>query len=106
MPIIMTTAWYPMTQRMEVAKKAIEAAKKFPPDETIAKNLAIGYMRGKHGVKVVIMTEVMEGKLTEALERVNETITLYNDIEGFEVRNDLMATALEAWASINMKMPE
>ena len=52
------------------------------------------------------MNEVMEGKLQEALDRVNETIDLYIDIEGFSVRIDLMATPLEAWESINMKMPE
>ena len=106
MPIIMTTVWYPMTQRMETAKIAIEAAKKFPPDETIAKNLATGFMRDKHGVKVVIMSEVMEGKLQEALDLVNESVALYNDIEGFNIKTDLMATTLEAWQTINMKPPE
>ena len=106
MPIIMTTAWYPYSQRIKMAKKAIEAAKKFPPDETVQKGLAMGYMRDKAGIKVVIMNEVMEGKLQEALDRINETIDLYIDIEGFSVRIDLMATPLEAWQSINMQMPE
>ncbi|MFX0043956.1 MAG: hypothetical protein ACFE8L_13670 [Candidatus Hodarchaeota archaeon] len=102
----MATVWYPYNQRIKMAKTAIEAAKKFPPDETVQKNLATGYMRDKAGIKVVIMNEVMEGKLQEALDRVNETIDLYIDIEGFSVRIDLMATPLEAWQSINMKMPE
>ena len=106
MAIIMLTAWYPMLKRMEAAKIAIEVAKKFPPDETIGKNLATGFMRDKHGVKVVIMSEVMEGKLTEALERVNDTVALYDDIEGFNIKTDLMTTPLEAWATINMKPPE
>ena len=106
MPIIMTTAWFPNSQRIEVAKKAIEAARKFPADETIIKNLAIGYMRDKHGIKSIIMNEVMEGKLQEALAYTNEVIELYLDIEGFNVRTDLMTTALEAWTSINMPMPE
>ncbi len=101
----MTTAWYPMTKRMDVAKVAIEVAKKFPPDESIAKNLATGFTRDENGVKVVIMTEVMEGKLQEALDRTNEGIALYNDIEGFNIKTELMITALEAWESINMKPP-
>jgi len=105
MPIIMTTSWYPMTQRMEVVKVAIEAAKKIPADETILKNLGTGVMRDKNGVKVVIMNEVMEGKLEEALALTRETIALYNDIEGFNIKTDLMITPLEAWASINMKPP-
>ena len=105
---IMATAWWPPnpTKGAELAKKAYEAAKKFPPDETILKNLAMGYMRDKGGIKVVIMNEVMEGKLQEALERTNEAIDLYIDIEGYSVRFDLMATPLEAWQSINMPMPE
>lgn len=106
MGIIMTTTWFPYSQRKEVAKAAIEVAKKFPPDETILKNLAMGYMRDKGGIKVVIMNEVMEGKLQEALDLTNEVIDLYIDIEGFSTRIDLMATPLEAWESINMKMPE
>jgi len=106
MPIIMTTAWYPMTQRMEVAKIAIEAAKKFPADETILKNLGSGMMRDERGVKSVILNEVMEGKLQEALDLTNDVIALYNDIEGFNIKTDLMITPLEAWESINMKPPE
>ena len=102
----MTTAWYPYSQRIKAAKTMIEAVKKFPADETVQKNLAMGYMRDKAGIKVVVMNEVMEGKLEEALDRVNETIDLYIDIEGFSARIDLMATPLEAWESINMKMPE
>ena len=106
MPIIMTTVWYPMTQRFEFGKKAIEAAKKFPPDESIAKNLGSGIMRDKRGVKIVVLNEVMEGKLQEALDRTNEVIALYDDIEGLNIKTDLMATPLEAWESINMKPPE
>jgi len=106
MAIIMLTAWYPLFKRMEVAKAAIEIAKKFPPDETIAKNLATGFMRDKNGIKVVIMNEVMEGKLQEAIELLNNGLELYNDIEGFGARFDLMATPLEAWESINMKPPD
>ena len=102
----MTTTWYPMTQRMEVAKIIIESVKKFPPDETIVKPLGTGVTRDKHGIKLVLMSEVMEGKLQEALDRVNDTIALYNDVEGFNAKTELMITPLEAWASINMKPPE
>ena len=106
MPIIMTTAWYPYSQRIKMAKTMIEAVKKFPADETVQKNLAMGWMRDKAGIKVVIMNEVMEGKLQEALDLTNEVIDLYIDIEGFSVRNDIMAAPLEAWEWINMPMPE
>jgi len=106
MPIIMTTAWYPYSQRIDMAKTAIKAAKKFPPDETVQKNLAMAFMRDKGGIKVVIINEVMKGKLQEALDLTNEIIDLYIDIEGFSIRIELMATPVEAWGWINMPMPE
>ena len=97
MPIIMATVWYPYSQRIKMAKTMIEAVKKFPPDETVQKNLAMAFMRDKGGIKVVIMNEVMEGKLQEALDLTNEIIDLYIDIEGFSVRIEIMAAPVEAW---------
>ena len=106
MPIIIATAWYPYSQRMEVGKKAIEAVKKFPPDESISKALATATLRDKHGIKVIEMSEVMEGKLQEALDLANEQIDFYMEVDGFNARIDIAATAMEAMASINMKLPE
>jgi len=102
----MTTAWYPYSQRIKAAKTMIEAVKKFPADETIQKNLAMAWMRDKGGIKAIIMNELMEGKLQEALDLTNEVIDLYIDIEGFSVRTEIMATPVEAWGWINMPMPE
>jgi hypothetical protein len=91
---------------MEVGKKAIEAVKKFPPDESIAKGLATAVLRDKHGIKIIAMSEVMPGKLQEALERTNQTIDFYMEVDGFNFRIDIAATGLEAMESINMKLPE
>ena len=106
MPIIMTTAWYPYSKRMEVGKKGIEAVTKFPGDESISKNLGTAIMRDKHGIKIVVMTEVMEGKLEEALVLVGEVIDFYMEVDGFNTKTELAATPLEAMESINMKLPE
>ena len=106
MPIILVTAWYPYKRRMQVGKKAIEAVKKFPPDETIVKGLGTAIFRDKHGIKVIMMNEVMKGKLQEALDRINQSINFYMEVDGFNFRIDFAATAMEAMQSINMNLPE
>ena len=106
MPILLVTAWYPYKRRMEVGKKAIEAVKKFPPDETIVKGLGTAVLRDKHGIKVITMSEVMQGKLQEALDRTNQSINFYMEVDGFNFRIDIAATAMEAMQVINMKLPE
>jgi len=106
MPILIVTAWYPYKRRMEVGKKAIEAVNKFPPDESIMKALGTAVLRDKHGIKVITMNEVMQGKLQEALDRANQTIDFYMEVDGFNFRIDIAATAMEAMESINMKLPE
>ncbi|GAH00870.1 unnamed protein product [marine sediment metagenome] len=106
MPIIIVTAWYPYKRRMEVGKKAIEAVNKFPPDESTAKALGTAVLRDKHGIKVITMSEVMQGKLQEALDRANQTIDFYMEVDGFNFRIDIAATGIEAMESINMKLPE
>ncbi|MHA2009522.1 MAG: hypothetical protein ACXABO_20635 [Promethearchaeota archaeon] len=106
MPIIIATAYYPYKLRMEVGKKAIEAVSKFPPDESISKILGTAVMRDKHGIKIITMSEVMQGKLQEALERSNQTLDFYMEIDGFNCRLDIAATGPEAMQSINMKLPE
>ncbi|MFX0155543.1 MAG: hypothetical protein ACFE9Q_13560 [Candidatus Hodarchaeota archaeon] len=106
MPIIIVTAWYPYKRRMEVGKKVIEAVKKFPPDDSRAKALGTAVMRDKHGIKVITMSEVMQGKLQEALDRTNQIIGFYMEVDGFNFRTDIAATATEAMQSINMKLPE
>lgn len=106
MPILITTAWYPYSKRMEVGKKAIEAVKKFPGDESISKNLGTAITRDKHGIKIVVLSEVMEGKLQEALDLAYETIDFYMLVDGFNTKMELAATPLEAMESINMKLPE
>ena len=105
-PILVVTAWYPYKRRIEVGKKAIEAVSKFPPDESVSKALGTAVLRDKHGIKIITMNEVMEGKLQEALDLANQTIDFYMEVDGFNFRIDIAATGPEAMASINMKLPE
>lgn len=103
---IMATMWWPPTKNIEIAKKAVETAKKFPDDESLGTLLAQGYMGDKIGIKAITIWNVKEGKLIEALAWVGEILAFYAEVEGVTYKTDLMTTPEEAWDSVGMKPPE
>lgn len=103
---ILITVWFPASKAIEVGKKALEVAEKFPEDETISKTiLRGGLMRTKNGIKGISVNEVMEGKFEEIYNRASEILTLYAEIEGVNSRIDTIATAAEAMESIGLAIP-
>ncbi|MHA2181121.1 MAG: hypothetical protein ACXAAH_06840 [Promethearchaeota archaeon] len=106
MVYILTTLWWPNSKSIEVGKKGIEYPERFPADETIAKViLDAGLMRTREGIKAIAVSEVMEGKLEQAIQRTAEVLDFYSEIEGLTCRYDIMATAAEAMASIGLAIP-
>jgi hypothetical protein len=106
MVYILVTMWWPNSKSIEVGKKGIELPEKFPPDESILKVvLDAGLMRTREGIKAISVSEVMEGKLEEALQRIGEVLEFYSEIEGLNCRFDIMTTAAEAMASIGLAIP-
>ena len=105
---IMATAWWPpnLTKGAEIAKKAYEAAKKFPVDESLATLLVQGFMGDKIGTKSISIWNVKEGKLEEALNLTGEILRFYAEIEGVTYKTTLMVTPEEAYATVGMKPPE
>ena len=104
----MATSWWPMglTKSAEMAKKAYEAVKKFPVDESLGTLLVQGFMGDKVGYKAITIWNVKEGKFEEALTRIGEAMGLYTEVEGYTYRLDIMTTTEEAWASVGMTPPE
>ena len=103
---IMVSMWWAPGKGIEIAKKGIEAAKKFPADETIATTLATGFMGDKIGTKAITIANVPEGKLEEALTRTREILNFYGEVGGVTAKIDIMLTVEEAYASVDMKPPE
>ena len=105
---IMVTAWWPPhpAKGAEIAKKAYEAAKKFPADESLGTLLVQGFIGDKIGTKSIAIWSVKEGKLEESLTRISDALLLYAEVEGFTSKIDLMRTIEEAWESVGMKPPE
>ena len=80
----MITIHYPNAMASEVAKRYLESLKKYPPDPSLAKTLAIGVRATNEGIKVIGIADVEKGKYEEALLRqVQSTHEFHSDIEGY-----------------------
>lgn len=107
MGYIFSTVWFPPSKGEEVGKKFLEVAKRFPPDKSLGKTVFPGaLMRTKSGIKSISMFEVKEGKLEAAIERVNEVLAAYSEIEGVNSTMYTMASVGEALEMIGLKAPE
>ena len=106
MPYIVSFVKYPSHLGPKLAKKYLEYMQKFPEDSSIGKTMIQGaLMRTKHGIKGVTITEVNEGKLEAAIDRAQDLVDVYSEIEGVNARFDIMATLGESMEMIGLKMP-
>ncbi|MHA1915184.1 MAG: hypothetical protein ACW98F_00600 [Candidatus Hodarchaeales archaeon] len=103
MTYIVITAWFPTSKRREIAQKALEVAQKFPPDSSLGTIVVPGALLGSpNGIKSIAITDVREGKLEEAMNRVTEMIQEYLDIEGFNYQVETAMTQPEAMATLGL----
>lgn len=107
MAYLVTTSLYPSDKAMEVAERYLEMLKEYPPDEALGTQVVPAASKTTHqGVKVLGVTEVKQGQLEAAMERVQNALAMFLNIPGFEYSIDIYATAAEAMATIGMKLPE
>ena len=107
MPYIINFTRWPSDAIPEVVKKAIDATKKFPPDESLGESVVPNAIKGTlDGVRTISVTLVKEGKLEEALARSMAIANMYATIPGFEYSIETWATIEEAYASVGQKPPE
>jgi len=107
MPYIITTSLYPSDKTSEVAERYLEAITKYPPDENLATEVVPAAVKSTHeGISVMIIAEVKEGKLEEALTRTINMMVMFQSIPGFEYTSNIHYKVEEAMALIGMSMPE
>jgi hypothetical protein len=109
MPYLISFVKWPSHKTAEVIKKAIEALKKFPADESLGEGLVSGnaIKASEEGVKSISVLNVSKGKLEAAYHRAQAEGNLYSlSIEGFEYTIEVWATVEEAYGSIGQKPPE
>jgi len=103
MPYIITHCWYPPSKTDEVGKKYLEVMKKYPPDESLQKDVvpvAVGAARD--GFETLNISEVERGKLGDALDRAVNFMVEFRNIEGFNYEIKTWSTAEEALERIGL----
>ena len=109
MPYLISFAKWPTDKTAEVVKKAFEATKKFPPDESLGENLTPGnaVKVTQEGAKTISVFKVSKGKLEEAYFASQAIANFYAlSIAGFEYTIEVWSTVEEAYSSIGQKPPE
>ncbi len=85
MPYLISFAKWPSHKSGDVMKKAIEALKKFPADESLGEGLVSGnaIKASEEGVKSISVLNVSQGKLEAAYHRSKAESNFYDlSIEG------------------------
>ena len=91
---IMYTVTYPLKSAKEVAKAFMEAIKNPLPDY-ISRSHVYNLYGGK-GIKAYTIYEIEKGYEDEGLMEIAKRMTVYIDIEGFEITPEVVATSEEA----------
>ena len=107
MVYIVTQSEYPSHVATAISKRYLEMLQKYPPDPSLGDNIVpAAAKRTESGIRVITVTEVSKGQLEAAMERIQNQLAMFNDIEDAEVSLDVYMNASEALATIGMKLPE
>ena len=107
MVYLITISKFPSHVAPAVAKRYLEMLQKYPPDPSLGEAIVPSAVkRTEYGIQVISVTEVPKGKLEEALERGQNQLAMFNDLEGAEISLEVYMTVSEALATVGMKLPE
>ena len=103
MPYIISHCWYPPSKADEVGKKHLEVLKKYPPDESLQKDVVpVAVSATKDGLEALIIAEVERAKLGDASNRAVNMMAEFRNIEGFNYEIKAWSTAEEALERIGL----
>ena len=106
MPYLVTTSLYPSEKAPGVGARYLEALAKYPPDESLTTQVVpAAVTTTQQGIKVIGISDVIEGKLEEALRRAGDFMVMFHSIAGFEYTVEVYSKVEEAMSSIGMDMP-
>jgi hypothetical protein len=103
MPYIITRCWYPPRKADEVVKKYFEVMEKYPPDETLGRQIVpVATTTSNCGYETMSVTEVEREKVGDALERQKTAFIEFRKIEGFNYEIKIWTTAEEGFARMGL----
>ena len=106
MVIIVVKSLVPHEKAPEAGKKWLEVTKKFPPDRSVSKQLFVAMRPSVKGFIILGAWEVKDGKEKEALIRMNESMLMFTEIEGYKYSIETFMSSVEAMGLIGLKPPE
>ena len=106
MPYIVIFIRWPGESTAEMVKKAIQADKKFPPDDSLGEIIVpMAINSDMDGIRSFSVTLVKEGKLEETRRRAMAIVNMYLTVPGFKYSIETWATSEEAYSSIGQSPP-
>lgn len=85
----------------------LEAITKFPPDDNLATAIVPAAVKAtSEGIKVLSVSEIKQGKLEEAYNRIVNFEAMFINIKGYEYTVETYLKVEEALAVIGMSLPE
>jgi hypothetical protein len=108
MPYVFITSLFPPHTAEKLSKLYVELLKEErtklrPLGKEIIPNAVKSTI---HGIEVIGVWDIKEGKLEEFLANQQEFLTKYHEIEGYRYQMDIRFKVTEALSMIGIKMPE
>ena len=105
MVILVVKSLVPHEKAPEAGKKWLEVTKKFPPDRSVSKQLFVAMRPSVKGFIILGAWEVKDGKEKEALIRMNESMLMFTEVEGYKYKIETWSTIEEEYSSIGQTPP-
>ena len=103
----MLTSTFPATKAREVAKAYLEVNKRYPPDKSLEQPIFQGAIKSSgEGIMTIGLSEPKPGKMSEFLVRLQDSMVMYHDIEGYKYKIEVRYSVIEALGMLGMKAPE
>ncbi len=98
--IILYTLTYPLKSTLEAAKKYAEALKDPRPDYINEIGLYVRY--GGKGIKSYYLVEIEKGHEDEGIKEISKRMTVYFEVEGYEIDSEVVMAAEDAVALLGL----
>ena len=106
MPYIFATSSYPTDLRDEVVEAYFKMLKEMPFDRSLGKEIIqVAVTTNPKGIKTLSISDVKEGKLTEALLWTSKRMAYFHLIKGHEYKVRVWNSIVEALDSIGVSLP-
>jgi hypothetical protein len=102
MPYLISFAWYPLSQTNTVAQKYLEMFQKLPVISCIKRIVPAANAATKEGIEVMVVDEVKQEDVGEALDYLSRFLIEFRDIEGFNFHIRTFSTLTEGMAYIGV----